>query len=301
MNIVVVGSLNMDLVSHVPRLPKAGETITSTSFQTIPGGKGANQAVAAARLGANVHMIGKVGCDTYGDMLLESLADSLVNTGGIGREGTTGMALINVSGRGENNIVLVPGANGMMGKADIDRHIRLLEGCDVLLVQLEIPLAVVEYAVKLAHDRGKLVVLNPAPAQSLSPSFLRHVDTVTPNETELELLSGMPVETLSEIEAAAEKLLGLGPKRIVVTMGEKGALIVNADGATHIPALKVQAVDTTAAGDSFTAAFTVGMAKGMTDEGAGTFASRVAAIAVTRHGAQPSLPTLAEVDALQAE
>ncbi|MEJ8543787.1 ribokinase [Brevibacillus borstelensis] len=301
MNIVVVGSLNMDLVSHVPHLPKAGETIASTSFQTIPGGKGANQAVAAARLGAAVHMIGRVGSDTYGDMLLGSLADSRVHMEGIVREGTTGMALINVSASGENNIVLVPGANGMMGTEDIDRHRRLLEACDILLVQLEIPLEVVEYAVKKVHELGKTAVLNPAPARSLSPSFLRHVDTITPNETELELLAGMPVETLSQMEAAARALLGQGPKRVVVTMGEKGALIVNAEGAKHVPSLKVQAVDTTAAGDSFTAAFAVGMAKGMTDEEAAKFASRVAAIVVTRHGAQPSLPTLAEVERHQIE
>ncbi|USG67002.1 ribokinase [Brevibacillus ruminantium] len=297
MNILVVGSLNMDLVSHVPHLPKAGETITSTSFQTIPGGKGANQAVAAARLGAKVQMIGKVGRDAYGEILLERMAAAGVDTTGIGQEDTTGMALIQVSDSGENHIVLVPGANQRVHTGDVDRYQEMLEACDILLAQLEIPLEVVEYAVKCAHQKGKTVVLNPAPAQKLSADILQHVDTLTPNETELEILTGMPVETLPQIEAAVQALLVQGPRCIIVTMGEKGALVVHGGGVMHLPAYEVQAVDTTAAGDAFTAAYAVARGRGKTDEAAARFASKVAAIVVTRHGAQPSLPTMEEVEA----
>lgn len=299
MKITVVGSLNMDLVSHVHHLPKAGETILSHDFRLIPGGKGANQAVAAARLGAHVSMIGMVGEDEYGSKLLNSLTEAHVHVEGIKRSGTTGMAFINVSGDGENNIVLVPGANAQMSVEHIEENLTILEESDVVLLQLEIPLPVVEYTVKKVSGLGKLVILNPAPApaQALSPELLQHAHTLTPNETELASLSGMPTATLSEAETAAKKLLASGPKRVIVTLGEKGALLVTAEGATHVPACRVEPVDTTAAGDSFTAAFAVGIAKGMAEEEAAAFASKVAAIVVTRRGAQPSLPTLAEVEA----
>lgn len=299
MKITVVGSLNMDLVSHVHHLPKAGETISSHDFRLIPGGKGANQAVAAARLGAHVSMIGMVGEDEYGSKLLNSLTEAHVHVEGIKRSGTTGMAFINVSGDGENNIVLVPGANAQMSVEHIEENLTILEESDVVLLQLEIPLPVVEYTVKKVSGLGKLVILNPAPApaQALSPELLQHAHTLTPNETELASLSGMPTATLSEAETAAKKLLASGPKRVIVTLGEKGALLVTAEGATHVPACRVEPVDTTAAGDSFTAAFAVGIAKGMAEEEAAAFASKVAAIVVTRRGAQPSLPTLAEVEA----
>lgn len=297
MKIAVVGSINMDLVSHVHHLPKAGETISSHDFRLIPGGKGANQAVAAARLGAHVSMIGMVGEDENGSKMLNSLTEARVHVEGIKRSGTTGMAFINVSDDGENNIVLVPGANAQMSVEHIEQNLSILVESDVVLLQLEIPLPVVEYVVKKASGLGKLVILNPAPAQALSPELLQYVHTLTPNETELASLSGMPTATLSEVEAAAKKLLASGPKRVIVTLGEKGALLVTPDGATHVPACRVEPVDTTAAGDSFTAAFAVGIAKGMPEAEAAAFASRVAAIVVTRHGAQPSLPTLAEVEA----
>ena len=297
MKIAVLGSLNMDLVAHVHHLPQPGETIISSRFQTIPGGKGANQAVAAARLGAKVRMIGKVGGDSYGEQLLEGLAEAGIDTEGIEREGTTGMALINVSDQGENPIVLVPGANNEVTVAYAAHHHGILTDCDVLLVQLEIPLDTVAYAVQTAHRLGKRIILNPAPAQPLPEEILRCIDTLTPNETELELLTGLPVKTLPEIEAAAQKLLPKGPGRVIVTLGEKGALLARADGTLHIPACQVAAIDTTAAGDAFTAAFAVAQGRGMADEEAIRFASKAAAIVVTRHGAQPSLPTLEEVEA----
>ncbi|MGN7469878.1 ribokinase [Brevibacillus sp. SAFN-007a] len=297
MKIAVVGSINMDLVTHVHHLPRPGETVSSHDFRRIPGGKGANQAVAAARLGARVSMIGMVGEDENGSVMLKSLTEARVHVEGITRAGTTGMAFIQVSEDGENNIVLVPGANAHVSVTHIEQNLSILRESDVVLLQLEIPLAAVEYVAKKASGMGKLVILNPAPAQALSPELLQHVHTLTPNETELASLSGMPTATLAEVEAAAKKLLASGPKRVIVTLGAQGALLVTAAGATHIPACRVEPVDTTAAGDAFTAAFAVGIAKGMAEAEAASFASRVAAIVVTRRGAQPSLPTLAEVEA----
>ncbi|KZE52234.1 ribokinase [Brevibacillus parabrevis] len=297
MKIAVVGSINMDLVSHVHHLPKAGETIASHDFMLIPGGKGANQAVAAARLGAHVSMIGMVGEDENGTIMLAGMTEAQVHVEGIKRSGTTGMAFINVSDDGENNIVLVPGANAQVSIEHINENLSIIEQSDVVLLQLEIPLHVVEYVVKKAAALGKLVILNPAPAKALSQQLLQHVHTLTPNETELASLSGLPVTTPEEAGEAARKLLASGPRRIIVTLGEKGALLVTEEKTVHVPACRVEPVDTTAAGDSFTAAFAVGMAKGMSDVEAAGFASKVAAIVVTRRGAQPSLPTLAEVEA----
>ncbi len=295
--IAVVGSINMDLVTHVQHLPKAGETIASHHFELIPGGKGANQAVAASRLGAHVSMIGMVGEDENGRVMLGGLTDARVHIEGIKCSGTTGMAFINVSDDGENNIVLVPGANALVSTEHIAENLSILKDSDVVLLQLEIPMPVVEYTVKQAARLGKLVILNPAPARELSSELLTHVHTLTPNETELSILTGMPVSTIDEVHAAAKKLLSGGPKRVIVTLGEKGALLITADEATHIPAFRVEPVDTTAAGDSFTAAFAVGITQGMTETEAATFASKVAAIVVTRNGAQPSLPTFDEVQA----
>lgn len=297
MNIVVVGSINMDLVSHVHHLPKAGETISSHSFQLIPGGKGANQAVAAARLGAHVSMIGMVGTDEHGTTLLTGMTASNVHVEGVNRQETTGMAFINVSDDGENNIVLVPGANALVSVEHIEQHLSLIEQCELVLLQLEIPLDVVRYVAKRASEMGKLVILNPAPACELPDDLLRFVHTATPNETELEILTGMSVGTIEDGKAAARKLLEKGPKRVIVTMGEKGALLVTADNEVHIPACRVEPVDTTAAGDSYTAAFAVGMTKGMDEVEAAVFASKVAALVVTKQGAQPSLPTIEEVNA----
>jgi ribokinase len=294
--ILVIGSLNMDLVTHVPHLPRAGETLSSIKFQKNPGGKGANQAVAAAKLGAEVAMIGKVGSDDHGLALLNSLKQAGVNTKGIRQEGTTGMAFINVSAEGENNIVLVSGANSSMQRSDIDESIILLKNSDIIIMQLEIPIDVVEYAIHLATEEKKEVILNPAPGQKLPVHLLQRVDTLIPNETELQLLTGMPTSTEEEIIDAALYVKSLGVKRIIVTMGEKGSYLINDEQQVHKPAYKIKPVDTTAAGDSYIAAFAVGLTKGMSDLEAANFASKVAAITVTREGAQPSLPTLEEVE-----
>lgn len=294
-NILVIGSLNMDLVTHVPHLPTAGETISSLAFQKNPGGKGANQAVAASKLGANVTMIGKVGSDEYGDLLIDSLKHAKVSTEGIKQEDTTGMAFISVSDTGENHIVLVAGANSKMCRSDIDDMKKVIEDSDIIIMQLEIPIDVVEYTLNLAVQLEKQVILNPAPAQNLPINMLGSVDMLIPNEIELQILTGMPTSTEQEIIEAAHHLKSRGVKRIIVTMGENGSYLFNDDGHVHIPAFQVKAVDTTAAGDSYVAAFAVGKTKGMDDRDAAEFASKVSAITVTRAGAQPSLPTLQEV------
>lgn len=285
----------MDLVAYVPHLPHPGETISSTKFQQNPGGKGANQAAAAAKLGGNVAMIGRVGVDDHGQVLLNNLKQAGVDITGIRQEGTTGMAFINVSKEGENNIVLVPGANHQVSRADIDDSIELIKESEFIIMQLEIPIDVVEYALGVAAEHRKPVVLNPAPVQRLSQRTLGMVHTLIPNETELQLLTGMPTGSLEEISVAALSLKSSGVVRIIVTMGDKGSYLINDEVQVHIPAEKVTPVDTTAAGDSYIAAFVVGLTKGMTDQEAAAFASKVAAIVVTRKGAQPSLPALEEV------
>ncbi|WP_066250428.1 ribokinase [Neobacillus drentensis] len=295
--VVVIGSLNVDLVTQVPHLPQAGETISSVKFQTNFGGKGANQAFALAKLGAEVAMIGKVGNDEYGRLLIDNLTESGVDTAAIQEDdGPTGMAFINVSSDGENNIVLVSGANHRIQPADIERHRRLLEQCDIIIMQLEIPLEIVEYVLELASEYNKKVILNPAPAQKLSTSLLGKVHTLIPNETELQAITGMPVSTEEEILRAGLFLKSLGIKRVVVTAGEKGSYVVTDVAHYHVPACTVDAVDTTAAGDSFISAFVIASLNGLDDVEAASFASRVSAVVVTREGAQASIPTLEEVE-----
>ena len=296
--ILVVGSLNVDLVSHVPHIPKEGETISSLKFQTNFGGKGANQAIAAARLGAKVAMIGKVGNDEYGRSLINNLKQSGVDTTAIQEDtGPSGMAFINVSMAGENNIVLVPGANHTIKQADIDEYRHLIEKSDMIIMQLEIPLDVVTYVLELANQANKKVILNPAPAQKLPTEILEKVHTLIPNETELEAITGMPVSTDQEILNAALYLKSLGIKRVVVTAGDKGSYVINDETQFHVPACKVDAIDTTAAGDSYIASFVIATTKGLDDIEAARFASKVSAIVVTREGAQSSIPTLEEVEA----
>ncbi|MGM8212248.1 ribokinase [Virgibacillus sp. W0430] len=297
--ILVIGSLNMDLVTYVSRLPAEGETISSYKFLTIPGGKGANQAVAVGKLGANVRMIGKVGNDDYGNMLQESLMRSSVKTDSVLVGGTTGMAFITVAENGENNIVLVPGANAEITKADIDHLSHYVKASDLIIMQLEIPLPVVEYVTMIAKEFNKRIILNPAPVIELPKQLLQHTHTIIPNEVELSMLTKTKISTDEDIILASKKLISQGVKRVVVTVGSKGSVIVTKEKKITIPAFRVKAIDTTAAGDSFIAAFAVGIKKGMSDEESALFASKVAAIVVTREGAQSSIPTLEEVDNIQ--
>ncbi|MFZ7942528.1 ribokinase [Neobacillus sp. 19] len=294
--ILVVGSLNMDLVTYVPHLPKAGETIDSVKYRENPGGKGANQAVAAARLGGDVTMIGKVGLDNYGDTLIANLKQVGVSSLGIKQEGKTGLAFISVSEDGENHIVLVGGANKELKRSDISGMKELIKESNMIIMQLEIPLDAVVYVLDLAVRYGKKVILNPAPAQSLPIDVLRNVDVLILNEIELQMLTDGLALTNQEIISRGQHLKSLGVNKIIVTMGDRGSYLINDEEEVHIPPYKINPVDSTAAGDAYIAAFAVGKSKGMVDSEAASFASKVAAIVVTREGAQPSLPTLEEVN-----
>jgi ribokinase len=288
----------MDLVVNVSHMPKVGETIMGRNFITIPGGKGANQAVAAGKLGADVYMIGKVGTDEYGSVLMDNLKSANVDVSGVKQQENmhTGLAFINVDNSGNNNIVVVSGANGTCSKEDIDTYKNIIQESEIIILQLEIPLDTVIYAVNIAKDLNKTVILNPAPAVQLPDRLLKQVDILTPNETELEILTGIEVNSLDDVEKAARVLLGKGVNAIIVTVGEKGAVMINDSEVLHVPVEKVDVADTTAAGDSFTASLAVGLSQGMNYKEAIEFANKVATVVVTREGAQTSLPTLEEVN-----
>ncbi|WP_379163767.1 ribokinase [Paenibacillus sp. sgz5001063] len=298
LGIVIIGSLNMDMVVRTNRAPDAGETLFGEDFTLSPGGKGANQAAAAARLGAEVTMIGRVGKDAFGSELLEVMRQEQVHTGYIGQSETlgTGIASIVVDGEGENRIIVVPGANIEMRPADIAALEPVISQAEMLVMQLETDLPMCAHAAAIAARQGIPVILNPAPARALEDEFLQHVTYLTPNETEAGILAGMAVNSIDDAEQAARILLQKGVRNVIVTLGPKGALIVNHAGSLHIPGFPVQAVDTVAAGDSFNGALAWQLTKGKTLDEAVRFANAVGALAVGKQGAIPSLPYLAEVE-----
>jgi ribokinase len=299
-HIAVVGSLNADLVVRVGRFPRPGETLTGEGFARFPGGKGANQAYAAARLGGAVRMVGRVGNDDLGVWLVEHLRGAGIDTGAVGVDEAagTGLALITLDATGQNTIVLVPGANAALGEAHLALADASIRGASVLLLQLEVPLATVEAAARRARDARALVILDPAPAQSVPASLMQLVDCLTPNEGELaELTGGGRIENSDDLVRRARLLIGQGARRVIVKWGAYGAVLV--DTRVHRwPAHRVNAVDTTAAGDAFNGALAVALCDGRTFEEAGAFATAAAAISVTRHGAQPGMPSRHEVEAL---
>ncbi len=296
--ILVIGSLNLDMVVNVDHTPLVGETILSDKMELIPGGKGANQACAAGCLGAEVAILGAVGKDTYAEIQKESLRKAGVDVAHlVCRENdATGLALITVNKDGDNSIVVVSGANATLSPKDIDDNRDLIEMCDIVIFQLEIPLETVCYAAKLAKSLGKTVILDPAPVPKEFPEELYgYVDIIKPNETELGMLTGIS-NAEEHLAEAAELLRSRGAKDILVTLGEKGVYINEEKGASlRIPALEVETVDTTAAGDAFTAALAIMLAEGKTLSEAAQFANYVSAIVVTRKGAQSSIPMLEEV------
>ena len=327
-NILVVGSLNADLVVRAPRFPQPGETISGEDLQVIPGGKGANQAVAAARLGASVSMLGRVGKDNFGDFLLDNLKSNHVDTALIQRDDTsTGTATIIVDSNGQNGIVLSAGANGKVSSSDVASSqlnaasfptpsTRSGRRFNLLLLQLEIPTPTVLSAAKLAKENNVRVILNPAPAKELPDELIALSDFIIPNETELSLLTGMDVNDIFTAEQAARKLLERGAQNVIVTMGSKGALIVDRQTSTHVDTFKVDVVDSTAAGDAFIGGFAVALESAsvsvapwrhsLADSQKQASAIQIAvrygcacgALATTRFGAQPSLPTKEEVERL---
>jgi ribokinase len=296
--ITVIGSLNMDLVSYVTRMPLTGETVIGKDFKQAPGGKGANQADAIAKLGAPVRMLGGVGDDALGKALLTSLHKDGVDISQIESftDCPTGIATITVDDKGNNCIVVTPGANYRFLAERIENSKAAIAASAIIVTQLEIPVETVRYSLGLAKELGKTTLLNPAPACPLDDALLSTVDLLIPNEAELEFLSGAPARTEVELSAAARRLLNRGAKAVIVTLGEKGCLYVNPEHVRIFEAYKVDAVDTTAAGDSFIGGLAVALSEGKTIEAAISFATAVAALTVTKQGAQSSLPYRHEVE-----
>jgi len=297
--IVVVGSVTMDMVTLTPQIPRIGQTVIGTDFGTTPGGKGANQAVAAARLGYPVHMVGKVGRDAYGPLLLDNLARAGVETAAMEKvDGPSGLAPIFLSEAGENAIVVVPGANGKVDAATVDRHSALIRSAGMVLCQLELPMETVSHALALCAEAGIPVMLDPAPAAPLPDQFWSQVAWFTPNETE----AAFYLHDNSKPEDSAQHLLARGLQGVVLKRGAEGAYLAVAGGkAAWVPAFKVEVIDTVGAGDCFNGAFAVALLEGRDPWEAARFASAAAAISVSRRGAQASMPTRAEVDAFLTE
>lgn len=297
--IVVVGSLNMDVVIETPHMPECGETISGRSVILAPGGKGANQAYVVGKLGGNVTMIGAVGTDASGKALLENLKSVNVDVSGIKevKDGTTGQAFIIVDDKGDNSIIIIAGTNGMVTKAFIDENVHIIKESDIVIMQLEIPLDVVEYVKEIAVKEGKTVIVDPAPAVSDIPDhFWKGIDYIKPNKTELAILTGLKLETRDELVKGARMMLEKGVRNVIVTLGEEGCMLVKSETEEFFQSHKVKAVDTTAAGDSFTAAFALALSQGKSLNEAIALGQKVSAIAVTRKGAQTSIPSREEVE-----
>ena len=312
-DVVVLGSLNMDLVAQVSRLPKPGETVLGTNFSTVSGGKGANQAVAAVRLGAQTAMIGRVGSDSFGKMLREGLIVDGVDVSAVSKSDRafSGTALISVSPQ-DNQIIVVSGANGEVGEAALSDLRRYVQTAKVLLLQFEIPISVVQSAAAIAKEADLIVIVDPAPARGPLPDkFCQNISILTPNQTEAEVLTGVKVVDVESAFAAAQLLRRQGVETAIVKLGKLGSACATSEGCFAMPAYSVEAVDTVAAGDAFNG----GLAAALCQYGprwadgrdlsvlksAISYASAVAAIAVTRPGAQPAMPTKADVDAFLAE
>ena len=298
--ICVLGSLNIDMTLSVPHFNAPGETLTGTGLAIYTGGKGGNQAVACARLGADVRMLGCLGDDANGEMYLKELMEEGVDASRleICPGETSGMALIEVVPSGENRIALAVGANGRLTPESVRSRADAIRECDFCLVQLENPLEAVLEGMRIAREAGRTVILDPAPARPLPEEMLALCDIITPNETELSILTGLPAGSLEEACAAARTLIGRSARMVVNKRGGAGCLVVTAEGCRAYPGFSVDAVDTTAAGDSFNAGLAVGLAEGLPLEGAVCLANAVGALSTTRPGAQPAMPSRGEAQAL---
>lgn len=291
--IIVIGSSNTDMIIRAERIPKPGETILGGRFLTAHGGKGANQAVAAARAGGEVTFVARVGSDVFGDQAIAAWLTDGLAVEHVSRDATapSGVALIFVSKEGENSIAVAPGANGKLSVPDLHAAREAFATAKVCVMQLETPLATVEAGAKMAADHGLLVILNPAPARPLPVRLLKKISVLTPNESEAELLTGIPVSDVVSAKKAAAALLAKGVRTVVLTLGPRGALIADKDGFRMVPGFKVKAVDTTAAGDVFNGALAVAIAENQSLDAAVRFANAAAALSVTKAGAQPSAPS----------
>lgn len=299
--ILVVGSLNMDISIRMGKIPVVGETVLGDSLLFTPGGKGANQACAAGKLGGDIAMLGCVGGDDFGRIQRKSLREAGVD---VSRLKTTmvqptGTAVILVDAEGNNDIVVVPGANRECDVEYIRENDSLIRASSILLVQMEIPWETIAFCIRRACELGRRVILNPAPApESLPDDILKMVDFITPNETELEKLSGLPTRTTEEIRKAAQRLLARGARNVLVTIGKRGVLLANGEGTAIYPTTDLRPVDTTGAGDTLNGAFMVALSEGKTVEEAIRFGNAASSISVTRKGAQESIPLRGEVDNL---
>ncbi|MEK3888148.1 ribokinase [Bacillus sp. FSL K6-3431] len=298
MGILVIGSFMMDLVVYTPRAPKDGETIIGNSFSRFPGGKGANQAVSAARLGGKVTMVGKVGTDLYGDEALATLKKEQINTQYLLRDKNfaTGVGFVTLEENGSNRIIVVPGANMNYKSSDLEKIKGLIRNSKILIVQLEMELNMIEQAVSYAAFYQVPVILNPAPAQVLSDDLLRNITYLTPNETEAEMLTGIKIASKEDAERAGNVLLDKGVKNVIITLAEKGSLIVNENEICYVNGFSVTPIDSVAAGDAFNGALSIGILKGKPLKDAVKYANAVGALTVTKGGAIPSLPTDKDVD-----
>jgi ribokinase len=301
-NILVVGSLNMDLVMQMPAIPRPGETLLGGKFATFPGGKGANQAVAAARLGAQVSLVGRVGDDAFGEQMLQIIRNEGIDARFVSVDvhNATGVALITVDAQGQNTISIASGANYSLTAEDVHQALIQIPEIDLLVMPLETPMETIRAAAQIAKQRQARVILNPAPAQDLDESLLRLIDVIVPNESETERLIGRAIKNGDDARKAGAELLKRGVANAVLTLGESGALLIEGSSEepafVFIPAFQVRVVDTTAAGDAFVGALATGLGEGLSLTNAAHFASAVAALSVTRPGAQPSLPYRSEVD-----
>jgi ribokinase len=298
--IIVVGSIAMDIIAEVDEFPQEGQTIIGRSLKTLPGGKGSNQAVAAARLGAEVEMAGMVGMDAYGETYKRIFKEEGIEARHVLTHDTepTAVGLIQTNRHGENKIVVIPGANYGYKTDELEAIKPILKASSLVVTQLEQRYEVVCRLIELCDTLGVPLMLNPAPAVPMEASLLCKVAYVTPNETELAILSGLPVNTLKEVEAAIQKLLKMGVSHVVATLGAKGAMIGTREGIVHVPGFSVKVVDTVAAGDAFNGALAYGLVEGWNLVDAVVFANGAGALAVTKSGALPSLPNREEVQAL---
>lgn len=298
-DVVVIGSSNIDMTVRCRELPLPGQTILGDGFVTTPGGKGANQAVAAAKCGARTQLIARLGNDVFAEVSQASYQEAGLGTDYLVRDENTpsGVALIFVDNHGENEIVVAPGANMKLRPQDLEAARPIIESARVMILQLEIPMDTVLRAVELAIENQTRVILNPAPARILPAALLQKVAILVANETEILVLTGADDVNVSNAAAACKPLLDAGVESVITTLGKDGALITAGEGATRVPGFKVQAVDTTAAGDTFTGALGAALAEGKALEEAVLFANAAAALACTVHGAQVSIPTRAQVDA----
>lgn len=295
--IVVIGSINMDIVIHSERMPREGETVIGSDLKFFPGGKGANQAVAAARLGAETFMVGRVGRDSFGESLRAGLIRDGINCDHVvaDRTAASGTALIVINPRGNNSILVAPGASQHVSPADVDSATDLIRDADAVLMQFEIPLETVAYAVEQAQAHSVLTIIDAGPAKKCPPDLLTKADVVSPNETEAEALVGIPITDLASAENAARRLVEIGVRTVVLKLGDKGCLVAREGYRFHSPAFRVSPVDTTAAGDAFTAALGVELAKGELLDRAVRFANAAGALSTLKPGAQPSMPGREEV------